>query len=49
MKTKNKKKLHAVFASIDCDLEVGLAYCLAEMLGTSPAVIFAEYESWQIA
>jgi hypothetical protein len=35
--------------SINCDLEIGLAICIAESLKTSAAVIFEEYEAWQIA
>jgi len=49
MKTKTLAKLHILFSQLDCDMEIGLAYCLAEMFHTSPAVIFSEFETWQIA
>jgi NADH:ubiquinone oxidoreductase subunit B-like Fe-S oxidoreductase len=49
MKTKTLAKLHLLFSELDCDMEIGLACCLAEMFHTSPAVIFSEYEAWQIA
>jgi hypothetical protein len=49
MKTKTLAKLHALFSELDCDLEIGLAYAIAETFRTSPAVIFAAYEDWQIA
>ena len=49
MSTKNTAKLHKLFDSLDCDLEIGFCYCIAEMFKTSPAVIFSKYEAWQIA
>jgi hypothetical protein len=42
-------KLHALFADLDADLEIGLACCIAEQCRTTPAVIFAAYEAWQVA
>ena len=49
MKTKTRAKLHLLFSQLDCDLEIGLAYAIAETFRTSPAVIFSEYEAWQVA
>jgi hypothetical protein len=49
MKTKTIARLHAFFAGLDQDLEIGLAYALADKIGTSPAVIFSVYEAWQAA
>ena len=49
MKTKTLAKLHFLFSQLDCDLEIGLAYAIAETFNTSPAVIFSAYEAWQVA
>jgi len=49
MTPNTRLKLHELFMSLNCDLEIGLATCIAESLKTSAAVIFAEYEAWQIA
>ena len=49
MTAKTIARLHKFFDGLDRDLEIGLATALADKLSTSPAVIFSEYEAWQIA
>lgn len=49
MRNKLKQKLEAFFDGLDCDLEIGLAYCLAEKCGISVTELFSAYEAWQVS
>jgi hypothetical protein len=47
---KNKNSiLNAFFASLDCDLEIGIATCLSHALNISIPEVFTAYEAWQIS
>jgi hypothetical protein len=48
MTDKNKNKLFKFFATLECDIEFGLAEGLAEKLGTTSTEIFQLYEEWQV-
>ena len=53
--TKIKTKLHAFFATLNCDLHPALAAGLADKINAKTGLnltasdIFREYEAWQIA
>ena len=49
MNEKTIAKLRKFFSGLDRDLPLDLAYALAERIGTTPEVILAQYEAWQIA
>lgn len=48
MSEKKLAKLREIFESLNCDLEIGLAYAIADKLNIIPQDVFREYEAWQI-
>lgn len=40
-------KLNEFFATLECDLEIGLAVALAHRFNCSYPEVFAQYEAWQ--
>lgn len=43
------EKLRWFFSTLDADLDHGLAFALADKIGTTCEDIFSHYEEWQIS